>query len=153
MQRSGGPRRRLLALGVIAGAAFTAWGVRSALEQRALRAEIDAIRGELLMLRVSSADCQAALAEEELLFRHFAAEVDSLRDAVGLYEALDVRGVPGEQYESYLELFDRYNRSVPEWRRQAEALQVNWASCQRVTQSHNVLADSLRRRVEALTSD
>jgi len=153
MQRSGAPLRRLLVLGVLAGAALTAWMVRSALERRAVRAEVDAIRGELLMLRVSSADCQTALAEEELLFRHFAAEVDSLRDAVRRYEALDVRGVPGEQYQTYLELFDRYNRSVPEWRRQAEALQMNWEACHGVAQAHNVLADSLRRRVEALTRD
>jgi hypothetical protein len=75
--------------------------------------------------------------------------IDSLRDEVRDFEALDERGVPEERYDEYLERFEAYNDSVISWEARAETLRANEAACRELVEAHNALSDSLRRRMEA----
>lgn len=152
MPSSRSPARRPILLVVLAAAALllTFLGSRVALERRGLRQELAGLREDVLRLRVASSECLAEIGMEEAAFREYHDRVDSLRDEILEFEALDDRGVPAEQYEEYLEVFERYNRSVPAWRARADSLQARWEACRDLVERHNTLADSLRGRVEAL---
>lgn len=153
MPRSAGrlPHRPLIVGIALAGAlGLTGWGVRAAMEGRALQEDLDAFRTDLAIHRAEANACQVALAEEEAAFHEYDERVDSLRGEVRGFEALDDRGVPGQRYGEYLEAYDEYNASVPDWQERADSLQALWEACQEAVHRHNALADSLRRWLEAL---
>jgi uncharacterized protein YukE len=140
----------LAGVAALTGVVLVAWLVRDASERRALHAEMEQLRTDVALLRVESHACQSEVAWEEADFQAYHGQVDSLRQEVRDLESRDPRGVPAEHYDDYLEVFARYNRSIPDWRERAEALQSMWEACRDVTERHNELADSLRRRVAAL---
>jgi hypothetical protein len=57
--------------------------------------------------------------------------------------------VAAEGYDDYLATFDRYNATVAEWDEQAEDLREREGACRELVERHNLLADSLRRVLEA----
>lgn len=142
-------RTALLTVAVVAVAALFTVSVRSLLQRQRTRIEIEGLRARLFEARGDAQSCQRSLAARERAFRRLDADVDSLREAVRAFERMDARGVPEEQYEAYLEAFDGYNDSVGVWEAQAGALRAAEEACRGVVETHNALADSLRRRLEA----
>lgn len=122
-------------------------GARALAEERRTIAEIQALRDGVYAARVSADSCRNELAYAETRFRRFDAVVDSLRQEVRGYEALDPRGVPEERYDEYMERFDGYNDSVAVWEARAEALRAADETCRSLVVRHNELADTLRGRL------
>jgi hypothetical protein len=142
-------RRALWVLVVLALAAVTAAGAWNLIERRRTVREIRSLRDSLYAARLAADSCRWSLATQERRFRRFDATIDSLREEVRDFEALDERGVPEERYDEYLERFEAYNDSVIAWDARAETLQANEAACREIVEAHNALTDSVRRRVEA----
>lgn len=149
-----GRRTRVVAL-VLAVAALggLVWYLLGALERQRELEELRAMRDSLASLRTSADVCRSTLAREESEFRSFDAHLDSLRRLITAYEELDPVGVPSDEYEDYLQVFDRYNLSVGEWEARADSLRASEARCRAVVELHNDFADSLRTRVEAWEAD
>ena len=131
---------------VLVAAAFS---LDAKLDRRRAMDRILAMRDSLGQLRLRVDSCQTSLAREETDFRRFDAEVDSLRREVRDFEAEDAAGVPEEMYDEYLAAFDRYNEAVPVWEALADTLRSHETDCRSLVERHNLLADTLRRRVEA----
>lgn len=136
--------RAALLLGVVAGIALGVVGVRGFLERRSQITELERMRSGLGDLRAAAEECRIAVEREERDFEAYRSEVEELREAVRAYEALDERGVPEDRYEEYLETFERYNESVPEWEERADSLRAHSEACRALARRHNLLADSLR---------
>ena len=118
------------------------------LDHRAEVREVEGLRTRLAELRSGVGACRAALEREQSVFDRYRASVESLREDVREYETLDERGVPADQYEAYLETFDRYNESLPGWQARADSLQAHDDACRALTVRHNETADSLRESLE-----
>lgn len=136
----------LIGLGVLALFALGALFVGRMLEQSRERSRFEAVQTRLGDLRQNSENCRRMLARAEDAFQGFGRQVDSLRSAVRAYE--DDGRVPEAVYEEYLDLFDRYNESIPVWEVQADSLRVIQARCRATIEAHNRLADSVRAVVE-----
>jgi hypothetical protein len=113
-------------------------------------AEMQALRAALDQARFSADSCKVALSWEEQGFLAFDRLVDSLRNEVESFEDSDRGGVPHEEYEAYLESFERYNDSVGVWQARADSLRLKEASCRALIEAHNALGDSIRQRQEAI---
>jgi hypothetical protein len=109
------------------------------------RERLETLRAELQVLRLSVDSCQASVAAQDERFRTYDTRLDSLFERIEAYESLDPEGVPADSYALYLETFDQYNESVPGWSGRADSLRARWGACRTLTQSHNLLADSVRR--------
>lgn len=137
----------LLAVGGAAILVVFFFGAREIAERRRTFDEITGLRERLYEARREAESCQRTVAARERAFRRLDAAVDSLRDEVRAFEALDERGVPEREYEAYLETFDGYNDSVDVWEAQAESLRAAEEACRDVIETHNALGDSLRARL------
>lgn len=142
-------KRSFLVVAVLALAAVVVAGAWNLVERRRVVREIRSLRDTLYAARLAADSCRWSLATQERRFRRFDAMVDSLREEVRDFEALDERGVPEERYEEYLGRFEAYNDSVLAWEARAETLRANEAACRELVEAHNTLSDSLRRRTEA----
>ena len=110
-----------------------------------LRSEIDALQG-----RVD--ECLARRGALEARFQQAMDRTEALGERVRELESLDPDGVPAERYAEYLELFDEYNESIPEWERLGEALREEGERCRRLADAHNDRLERLRElMVEAFT--
>jgi hypothetical protein len=109
--------------------------------------ELTALRDQVYDARVAADACRNKLAYAERLFQRYDTVVDSLRHHVRAMEALDPRGVPQARYDEYLKQFHGYNDSVASWHLKADSLKSREATCRRLAEAHNVLADSLKRRL------
>lgn len=138
------PVRPVLAL-VLLAVSVGLWVMR--LGERAERREEEQLRDELRVARVAVDSCRLEVARGEMAFRDHHDRVDSLRERVRGYEALDQRGVPADSYAVYMEVFERYNRSVQAWTQRADTLEAEWEACREIVRAHNVLADSVRTRL------
>jgi len=103
------------------------------------------LRTALIHARAAADSCAAALAAEEEEFRAFGARVDSMREAVRGFEALDPAGVPADSYARYLAAVDTYNAAAAAWPARADSLRAHWAACRDATELYNTLVDSVRR--------
>ncbi len=137
-------------LALVVTGAVAGWSLK---ERRAVRRELETLRGELWSTRSMADSCRLSLAREEQEFRGFDAYIDSLHTRVRGFEDLDPGGVPGPEYPEYLALFDRYNDSVAVWQSRADSLRATEASCRSLAESHNTLQDSLRRRSSEVGGD
>ena len=131
----------------VAVAAIFAVSVWKMVDTRRERAEMAALRGQIQAARISADSCVADLERDQERFRSFGARVDTLRMAVRAYEDPELGGVPQEEYAEYLERFDGYNDSVATWETRADELRASEAACRALVEAHNVLSDSLRRRI------
>lgn len=144
-------RRLLVGLAALVGVVLVVVSVQRIVERRQERARIEAMAERLRDLRESTERCRAQLAREEAAFQRYDQSLDSLRERVDGYVSREGR-VPDEEYDAYLETFDRYNEAVPEWETRADSLRVTEARCRERIETHNALADSLRREMERLES-
>ena len=140
--------RILLVLAGLASAVVVAEGALELVQRRRTLQELRQLRDHLYAARVSADSCRNELAYAERLFQRYDTLVDSLRQDVRGYEALDRRGVPRSRYDEYLDRFNGYNDSVASWHRKADSLKATEARCRELAAAHNVLADSLRRRLD-----
>lgn len=108
------------------------------------RAQAEALRDEVRETRTELEWCLEERDRREAAFRRQEARTRELRSFIDRMEDLDPRGVPAEQYETYLEAVDEYNESLPEWDRRAEVLEQLSATCRELAEDHNLRADSLR---------
>lgn len=137
-------RKVLPTLLSLSAAALLFLGIDRMLERKRVSEEITRIRGELFRARAAAERCQGSLANSEATLRRFDETIASMRARVDSFEALDVRGVPEEQYEDYLESFESYNDSVAAWEDRAQRLRTAEAACRSTIERHNALQDSLR---------
>jgi hypothetical protein len=121
--------------------------VRSLADRRRTAREISELRDDIYVARVATDSCRNAVAYAEMSLRRFGDAVDSVRGQVRSLEALDERGVPEERYDEYMRLFNAYNDSVALWDDRVAKLRADEAACRSVIERHNLLADSLRRRL------
>ena len=129
------------------------WGVASLFDTSDERERLEAMREELRVRRAVVDSCRVAVSREEMGFQEYDRRVDSLRRRVDRYESMDPGGVPADSYRVYMDAFESYNRAVPDWTARADTLQAHWSSCREAIRVHNVLADSLRRSLDALRQD
>ena len=105
------------------------------------------LQEELAAFRMAADSCNTRYGIVEARFRAVDHRVDSLRAVVIRYESMDPDGVPGEEYVEYLEAFDAYNETVPEWQIRADSVELLNGRCRLLTEGHNELADSLRTQL------
>lgn len=111
------------------------------------QARAEELRDEVRELRPRLERCLDELDRAEGAFRAQEAATEGLRARVEAFEEVDaegVRGVPSDDYEDYIEVFERYNASLPEWERRAAEVEEFAAACRALAEAHNVRADSLR---------
>lgn len=131
---------------VLAVVAIVALGGAYSERKQEIR-EIRDLGDQLREARIVADSCRRALVQEEDDFRRFDARVDSLRGVVSDFEALDERGVPQEEYEEYLTIFDGYNESVDGWQALADTLRRHETECRTLVETHNLMSDSLQTRL------
>jgi len=150
------PRARIaLILVAIAVSVAAVEGGFNLLARRRTVHELRALGDRVYAARVSADSCRNELAYADRVFQRYDTLVDSLRREVRGYEAMDSRGVPREKYDEYLTRFHAYNDSVTSWHRKADSLKARQALCRRMAEAHNLLVDSLRRRLaeEGIATD
>lgn len=146
-----GPTRVILGVGLLLALVYTVFGVRAYLRNQATLDAIEGLRQEVLVARTAADSCASQLALAESVFRQMDAEVDSLRRAVEDAEERrpdGTRGVAADEYDAYLETFERYNASVGEWEVLASGIRETEVECRDLVLRHNLLTDSLRRALD-----
>ena len=118
--------------------------LRERAEHAQVQATLDGLRVQIRSVRAELDTCLAGMEELEVEFRIQERTTEGLRYEIDSYEGLDERGVPASEYQAYLEVFDRYNESLPEWERRADALQAESLRCRELAEEHNRWTDSLR---------
>lgn len=146
----GRPSRAAWVLLTVVGAAAIALLFLYLTHSTSPRERLEGMRHELHALRAAADSCRDAVGAEEARFRAFRSELDSLRDLVRDYEALDPRGVPADRHAAYLEIVAEYNRGVGRWEAVSEDLLANWRACRDLTELHNAVADSAGRLADSL---
>ena len=110
--------------------------------------EMELLRQRLQQARFSVDSCRVFPAQEEQSFRRFDARVDSLRREMEAFEDPSLGGVPQNEYEEYLEVFEAYNQAIPAWEARADSLKASEDICRTLVERHNVLSDSIRQSRE-----
>lgn len=118
-----------------------------------LREQALLLRGEVGELRGKIHECQSALQVDEVDFRGFQTEVDSLQEVIRRFESLHPEGVPVDSYPRYMEAVEGYNAALPEWKVLSDSLEGAWERCRALTQRHNRLADSLSTLVTEILGE
>jgi hypothetical protein len=134
----------LLGAGGLAIAALVVTGADRVVERERTKAGINRLRDELQRARISADRCQGTLQTSEASLLDLGITIDSLRSLVDSFETMNGRGVPGERYPEYLEIFDSYNDSVASWEDREQRLRISETSCRETIQGHNLLTDSLQ---------
>lgn len=124
-------------------------GVLNIRDNQRTNREFEALRREIALARMAADSCRGSLMLLEADFQSFGESVDSLRTEVRGLEALDPRGVPEARYDEYMERFHAYNDSVSAWDARVDSLRAAEAACRVLVERHNLLSDSLRRRLVA----
>ncbi len=136
---------------VVVGAGLLAAGAAALQEvryQSTPRAHAEAYHAEVRESRAEVETCLDELERNEDVFRAQERLTQELRAQIDAFEAMDPRGVPQAVYEDYLEIFERYNASLPAWELRGESLRRVSERCRALTEAHNVRADSLRGLME-----
>ena len=134
----------------ISTAAIMYFGAQRILEQQRLRQEITRLRDGIYRSRVAADRCRRSVASGEGELQAFDARIGEMRARVDSFEALDPRGVPGSEYDSYMKHFDAHNDSVSVWEGREQRLRTQDAACREVIVKHNSLGDSLKTILDGL---
>jgi hypothetical protein len=134
----------ILGLAVLGGLGY---GVMNFVEYRRTVREVNDLRNRVYDARMAADSCRNVLDYREMLFHRFDTLVASLRDTVAIFEEMDERGVPEEEYDAYMRAFEGYNDSVAVWESRADSLKATEAICRSLVEKHNLLADSFRNRL------
>jgi hypothetical protein len=119
-------------------------GVQRVVERQRTADHINELRQELYRARVAADRCRGSLQTSEASLRALGVTIDSLRNRVDAYEAMDRRGVPADRYEEYLQTFDQHNDSVQVWDGRERRLRSTESACRATIEGHNSLSDSLQ---------
>lgn len=134
-------------LGVVAalsvGTMLVLGGMRLVERQQTLD-EINRLHDGLYRARLASDRCRGSLQTSEAALLGLGITIDSLKNRVDSFEAIDGRGVPGDRYREYLDIFDSHNDSVAVWEGRERRLRSVDVACRATIQEHNALTDSLR---------
>lgn len=140
--------RLVLAIAGVAVLVAAIEGGLALLHRHRTMQELEALRDQVYHARVAADACRNELAYTQRIFERFDTVVDSLHLEVRKLEALNPRGVPQARYDEYLKVFHAYNDSVVSWHLKVDSLKGREATCRRLAEAHNALADSLKRRLE-----
>ncbi len=108
-----------------------------------LRAQAEAMRDDVRATRAELERCLDEMEELERAFQMQERTTETLRARIEDFEAMDDSGVPGDQYDAYLETVDRFNESLPEWERLGEEYRETAERCRGMARMHNAQVDSL----------
>ena len=108
------------------------------------RERAESTRERLRELRFAVNSCVAVMGVDEQAVQIRLLDTDSLRARIDALESLDARGVPQDSFPTYMELVDRYNRTVAAWDTLGEQARRRREECNDLVNTHNVLSDSLR---------
>lgn len=108
------------------------------------------LREELRDLRARIDTCLARQERLEAGFRAQMRRTERLRARVREFETMEPEGVPAEEYGAYLEAFDEYNESIPEWERQGELLEGQARRCRAFVKEHNDRLETLQELLPEL---
>jgi hypothetical protein len=139
-------RRRQVRIIILAVAVLAAAGIYTVGRELRRPAELSVLRDSLQALRAAADSCRFVFDAAQSGLLESAAGLDSARDRVRQLEARDPRGVPADSYRIYLDIFEMYGDSVAAWDGRVAALQAAREDCYVITEAHNELADTLRRR-------
>ncbi|MEX2528368.1 MAG: hypothetical protein WEA09_12090 [Gemmatimonadota bacterium] len=118
-----------------------------------LREQALVLRGEVGELRGEIHKCQSSLQADEVDFRGFQTNVDSLQEQIRGFESLHPEGVPVDSYPRYMKTVEEFNAALPQWSELSDSLEVAWERCRALTQHHNRLADSLATLVTEILGE
>jgi hypothetical protein len=144
-------RRAWLWLWLVVGAALLVGGAAALQELRYQASPRGQAEAYHEVVRESRAEVETCFQDLERTEAHFRAQerlTNELRSRIDRFESMDPRGVPADQYEDYLEVFERYNASLPAWELRAESLRLTSERCRGMAEAHNERADSLRGLME-----
>jgi len=114
------------------------------LEQQRTEDHINSLREEIYRGRVASDRCRGSLQTSQAALLELGVAIDSLKRVVDDYETVPGRGVPAQNYDAYMSVFDEYNDSVGVWDGREKRLRTAERACRATIEAHNVLTDSLQ---------
>ena len=132
-----------LMLFAIGAATVRGFGIRA--ERQRTIAVVEQLQDRIFRARGASERCQSSVSSREASLLILRATIDSMRAEVDRLETLEEGGVAEARYDGYLEVFHGYNDSVAVYDAREARLREIEASCRETIESHNLLADSLRR--------
>lgn len=134
----------LASVAALSVGAMVVLGSMRLVERRQTLEEIHRLRDGLYRARFASGRCRGSLQTSEASLLELGITIDSLMNRVDSFESLDGRGVPGDRYVEYLDIFDSYNDSVEVWEGRERRLRSVETACRATIQQHNALTDSLK---------
>ena len=138
-------RSILVSVAAVGVGAMIVTGAMRLVERQQTAEQINSLREDLFRARQGADRCRSSLESSEVALRELGLTIDSLKNRVDSFEAMDSRGVPAGRYEEYLEIFDSYNDSVEVWEARERRLRAADASCRATIEQHNALSDSLQQ--------
>ena len=137
-------RSGLATVTVIVAGSLVFLSVDWILERQHTEDRINGLREEIYRSRVAADRCRGSLQTSQAALLELGVAIDSLKRVVDGYETVPGRGVPVQNYDAYLSVFDEYNDSVGVWEGREHRLRTAETACRTTIEEHNVLTDSLQ---------
>lgn len=137
-------RNGLAIVTVIVAGSLVFLSVDRILERQHTEDRINGLREEIYRSRVAADRCRGSLQTSQAALLELGVAIDSLKRVVDGYETVPDRGVPVQNYDAYLSVFDEYNDSVGVWEGREHRLRTAETACRTTIEEHNVLTDSLQ---------
>ena len=137
-------RNGLAVVTVIVAGTLVFLSVDKVLERQRTEDQINALREEIYRSRVASDRCRGSLQTSQAALLELGVAIDSLKRVVDGYETVPGRGVPAQNYDAYMDVFDEYNDSVGVWEGREDRLRTAETACRATIEGHNALTDSLQ---------
>lgn len=137
-------RNGLFAAAIVVTGTLVFLSIDRILERERTENQINALRGEIYRSRVAADRCRGSLQTSQAALLELGVAIDSLKRVVDGYETIPGRGVPAQNYDAYMSVFDQYNDSVGVWEGREERLRTAETACRTTIQEHNLLTDSLQ---------
>lgn len=137
-------RNGLIAAAIAVTGTLVFLSIDRILERERTENQINALRDQIYRSRVAADRCRGSLQTSQAALLELGVAIDSLKRVVDGYETIPGRGVPAQNYDAYMAVFDEYNDSVGVWGGREERLRTAETACRTTIQEHNLLTDSLQ---------
>jgi len=137
-------RAGLAGVAVVVAGGFMFLSIDRILERQRTEEQINSLRDDIYRSRVASDRCRGSLQTSQAALLELSVSIDSLKRVVDGYETIPGRGVPAENYDAYMVVFDEYNDSVGVWEGREDRLRTAETACRTTIEAHNILTDSLQ---------
>ncbi len=139
----------LTAVAIAITAVLVFLSIERILERERTENQINALREEIYRSRVAADRCRGSLQTSQAALLELGVAIDSLKRVVDGYETIPGRGVPAQNYDAYMSVFDEYTDSVGLWEGLEDRLRTAETACRTTIQEHNLLTDSLQAMLTA----